>query len=66
MRKYLKDEDIINLIKSRITYDYRQKELAKDMKISTAYMSDLLSGKRGFADKVLKFLGYEKVYRRVE
>lgn len=41
-------------------YDF-QKDAARSLHISDAYLSDMLAGKRDVSDKVLKSLGYERV-----
>ncbi len=41
-----------------------QTELAKKMKISKSYLSELLSGNRGVGEKVLKYLKLKVVYER--
>lgn len=41
---------------------------AKEHGLSQSYVSDVLAGKRGFADKIANALGYERrvVFRRAE
>jgi transcriptional regulator with XRE-family HTH domain len=65
MTGFLRDEDLITVLKIQITLNVNQKQLAKEIGISPAYLSDLLNGKRGFSDKILKYLKVEKVYRRL-
>jgi len=38
-----------------------QRELAREMGISAAYLTDLYKGRRAPGDKVLSYLGLEKV-----
>ena len=65
MTGFLRDEDLITVLKIQITLNFNQKQLAKEIGISPAYLSDLFNGKRGFSDKILKYVKVEKVYRRL-
>ena len=38
-----------------------QKELAARLKISTAYLSDILAGRRQLSKKILDAIGFEEV-----
>lgn len=45
-----------------------QSRLAAKMKVTPAYLSDILNGHRGITPRVLDVLGYEEViqYRKIE
>lgn len=58
MTTYHSDREIVAGLRSRIKYDFGQVDLAKELKVSKAYISELLAGKRGVGERVLKALGY--------
>lgn len=66
MSKYKTSRQIADDVQALICYDVTQRDLAKTLGISTAYLSDFLAGKRGAGPTILKALGYEiePVYRR--
>ena len=43
-----------------------QRQVARDLGISSAYLSDVLANKRGVGDKILKGLGLRIRYERVK
>lgn len=43
-----------------------QRQVAKDIGVSRAYLHDLLSGRRGLGDKVLKALGIRVRYEYID
>jgi transcriptional regulator with XRE-family HTH domain len=57
--RYKSCEAIRQEVKARIGYGVTQKSLAKQFGISTAYLSDFLSGRREAGAKILNALGYE-------
>jgi len=66
MTRYKTSSQIAADLQSLITYEVTQRDLAKTLGVSTAYLSDILAGKRGAGPKVLKALGYgpEPHYRK--
>lgn len=66
MSRYNSCEAIRQEVRSRIAYDVTQKSLAKQFGISTAYLSDFLSGRREAGAKILNALGYDETpfYRK--
>lgn len=41
-----------------------QRELAKKMRVSAGYLSEVLSKRKGIGDKVLSYLGLQVTYER--
>lgn len=58
--------DVLTMLRGHISYEKSQKDLAVEMGVSQAYVSDLLKGNRDPGPKVLAFLGLRKivVYKR--
>ena len=59
-------KQLIEIIKSRIKYGVSQGYIAKQLGVSTGYLSDVLNGKRGIGEKIPKALGYEIDYKRIK
>ena len=53
----------LELMKRRLD-GKNQREVAKEVPCSPAYLNDFLKGRRGPGPKILKYLGLEVVYRR--
>lgn len=66
MSRYKTSREIAADIQALISYDVTQKDVAKTLGVSQAYLCDVLAGKRGVGPRVLKALGYDITprYRR--
>lgn len=56
-------DQLRSLVSTRIIGERSQKELADELGISTAYLSDFLAGAREPGHKMLTALGYERIVR---
>lgn len=56
--------DVLTMLRGFISYEDSQKDLAREMGVSEAYVSLVLAGKRQPGPKVLKFLGLRQVVTR--
>lgn len=56
--------DVLNMLRSHISYEESQKDLAREMGVSEAYVSLVLAGKRQPGPKVLTFLGLRQIVKR--
>lgn len=56
--------DVLTMLRSHISYEESQKDLAREMGVSEAYVSLVLAGKREPGPKVLKFLGLRQIVTR--
>ena len=61
--KRITSDELLNLLRDK-QGDRTQAELAKEIGISPAYLSDVLAGRRDPGPSVLDFLGIEKAYVR--
>jgi predicted transcriptional regulator len=59
--KTFTDEEIRRELKSMIDYDYRIQDLGDEIGLTQSHISKILSGKSGINQKVLDFLGYERI-----
>lgn len=55
-------EQALNRLRAKVGYDKKVKDLAADFSVSAAFMSDVLSGKKGMTEPMLQAIG---VTRRV-
>jgi transcriptional regulator with XRE-family HTH domain len=51
----------LDMIRGRLESGKTQAEVAKELGVSTPYLSDILKGKRDCGPKVLRALGLERV-----
>lgn len=58
--------DPIEILKKKVAQAGSQKNAATELGISAAYLSDLINGRRGIGDKMLKMLGLRIVYERIK
>lgn len=56
---------IRDMLRRRITYEFNQSALAAELRISNGHLSDILAGKKEPGDKVIAALGLEVDYRRI-
>jgi hypothetical protein len=63
----MKASEFADYLRKAVAKFPTQKDAAKEWDISPQYLNDLLAGKRGPGDELLKVLGFEKVmsYRRI-
>jgi hypothetical protein len=66
MTKYRTSRQIADDVRALICYDTTQRDVAKTLGISTAYLCDFLAGRREAGPKILSALGYQPApfYRR--
>lgn len=64
--RYKTSRQIAADVQALISYDVTQRDVAKTLGVSTAYLSQFLAGQREVGPKILKALGYEiaPLYRR--
>lgn len=60
MSKVLTKDEVIELMRSYVTYDCSQRQLAKKIGVSEAMMCLVLKGERT-SDKVFAYFGIERV-----
>jgi len=53
--------DPIAMLRARLTADFNQSALADEMGISDQYLSEILRQKRPPSERILEFLGLERV-----
>lgn len=53
--------DPIAMLRARLTEDFNQSALADEMGISDQYLSEILRQKRPPSERILEFLGLERV-----
>jgi transcriptional regulator with XRE-family HTH domain len=56
--------DVLNMLRSHISDERSQKDLAREIGVSETYVSLVLAGKRQPGPKVLTFLGLRRVVTR--
>ena len=56
-------DEILEIIEEMVKKWGSQKEVAEQLEISNAYMSDILAGLRPVSDAVAKKLGYKRVIK---
>ena len=56
----------ITELKARVATYQTQNEAARALGVSSGYLSDLMNGKRGFGNKMLKALGIRVRYEFIE
>lgn len=56
-------EEILEIIDQMVSKWGSQKAVADHLKISNAYMSDILAGKRLVSETIAKRLGYTKIVK---
>lgn len=59
--KIYSENEIRKELQSMVDYDYNITMLGADVGITQSHMGKILSGKSGINQKVLDFLGYERV-----
>lgn len=59
MAKFKTSRQIASDIRAMISYDVNQGDIAKELRVSRAYLSEFLSGKREVSSAILEALGYE-------
>lgn len=66
MRIFRTSRQIADGLRARIKYGVTQRDIAKELGISTAYLCDFLAGKREAGPTILKKLGFDTdpLYRR--
>lgn len=52
--------DVLTMLRSHLSYEQSQKDLAQEMGVSETYVSLVLSGQRVPGPKVLHFLGLRR------
>ncbi|MDE2472517.1 MAG: helix-turn-helix transcriptional regulator [Bradyrhizobium sp.] len=65
MTKFKTSRQIASDLRAMISYDVNQGDIAKELRVSRAYLSEFLSGKREVSSAILEALGYdiEPLYR---
>lgn len=60
--------DVLLMLRSHISYEQSQKDLAAEIGVSQAFICGVLGGKKEPGPKVLKFLGLRRViiYKRAK
>lgn len=56
---FVTSREIADILKARLGYEVKQRDLAQECGVSPAYMSDFLVGNREVGPTILKALGYE-------
>lgn len=56
----------IDELKARVAAASSQNEAARQLGVSSGHLSDLMNGKRGFGDKLLKILGIRIRYEYID
>ena len=59
MAKFKTSRQIASDVRAMISYDVNQGDIAKQLHVSRAYLSEFLSGKREVSAAILEALGYE-------
>ena len=59
MGRFRSEDDVVADLRSRVTYEVGQNDIAAELGISQAAVSEVLAGKKGLGPKVLKALGYD-------
>lgn len=54
------EDQAVAKLRKLITLDYKQKDMARDAGVSTAYVSSVLNGVKSPSNKLLKLVGLEK------
>jgi plasmid maintenance system antidote protein VapI len=62
-KEEITQEEILDIIKQMAKKWDTQKELAEQLGISNAYMSDILAGIRPVSDGVARRLGYRRIVK---
>jgi len=57
---------VIKLIQDKIKGGMSQSDIAREFDVSSAYVSDILLGRRGPGPKFLEKLELEPVYRKIQ
>ncbi len=60
----MNEKEVVRLLKEK-QGDRTQTQLAKDLKVTPAFINDVLNGRRRPSDLILKYLGLEKTIVRV-
>jgi len=53
--------EILGLLQERIGYNYSQSDMAKDVGVSPAFVTEVLAGRKAPTQKFFDYLGIEKV-----
>lgn len=61
MIEKITEDGILTMLKEKIGYDYSQSDMAKDIGVSPAFVTEVLAGRKGFTQKFLDYLCIEKV-----
>jgi transcriptional regulator with XRE-family HTH domain len=56
------EEQVLEMLRSKITYSYKQSDLAADLGVTTGYVSMLMTGKTKPSAKILKYLGLRRAF----
>ena len=59
----MSQDQVIDLLRSKIGFKRTQQHLAKEIGVSQGYMSDVLNKKRGIGPVILEYLDLEVCYR---
>lgn len=59
MPKYVNNETIRTRVRGMITYETKQRAIAKELGVSDAYLSEFLGGRKDAGPKILQALGYD-------
>jgi plasmid maintenance system antidote protein VapI len=64
--QYRSAEEITEELRSRISYEVSQKDVAAEIGVTDSYLSEVLADKKRIGEKIIKALGYETTpyYRR--
>lgn len=54
------EEEALHALRSKISYWYSQKDMAKEAGLSSAYVSAVLKGHKSPSSKLLSLIGLEK------
>lgn len=55
------EDGILTMLKGKIGYDYSRSDMAKDVGVSPAFVTEVLAGRKGVTQKFLDYLEIEKV-----
>lgn len=55
------DADVLALLRGRITYEFRQTEMAKEYSVSRQFLSDVLAGRKRPTEHMLASIGLKRV-----
>lgn len=59
MSEFKSEAEIVEQLRARISFVFKQKDLAAELSISQAYVSAILIGNRPLPARILKKLGYD-------